>query len=60
MATVGVLAAALVTLCVVPQLVAALRSTEIRGVSVTASAFAATSCAGWPLCATGAGLVEAA
>jgi uncharacterized protein with PQ loop repeat len=59
-AELGMLAATLVTACVVPQLVAVLRSTELGGVSVTGAMYATTSCVGWTLYAANAGLVEAA
>lgn len=60
MAVLGMLAGGLVTACVLPQLVAALRVSDVSGVSVTGSAYAAASCAGWTLYAAEVGLVEAA
>jgi uncharacterized protein with PQ loop repeat len=60
MAVLGLLAGGLITACVLPQLVAALRASDVSGVSVTGSTYAATSCAGWTLYATEVGLVEAA
>ena len=60
MSVVGVLAAILVTACVVPQVVTVLRSSEIAGVSVTGASFAAISCGGWTLYAVRDGLVEVA
>lgn len=60
MAVLGVVAATLVTACVVPQLVTVLRTTDVRGVSLTGSAAATVSCAGWTCYATRAGLLEAA
>lgn len=59
MVVLGVVAALLVTACVVPQLVVVLRSTTVEGVSVTGSTSAATSCAGWTLYAANVGLAEA-
>ena len=60
MAVLGLLAGSLITACVLPQLVAALRTSDVSGVSVTGSTYAATSCAGWTLYAAHVGLVEVA
>ena len=60
MSAIGLIAAVLVTACVVPQVVAVLRSSEIGGVSVTGASFATISCGGWTLYAVRAGLVEVA
>jgi uncharacterized protein with PQ loop repeat len=60
MVVLGLLAGGLITACVLPQLMAALRASDLSGVSVTGAAFAAASCAGWTLYATAVGLVEVA
>lgn len=60
MAVLGLLAGGLIAACVLPQLVAALRASDVSGVSVTGSTYAAASCAGWTLYATEVGLVEVA
>lgn len=45
----GLLATVLITACVVPQVVAVLRSPEVAGVSSTAAGQACVSCAAWTL-----------
>lgn len=56
----GVLAATLVTVCVVPQVVAVVRSSDAAGVSPTAAAQASLSCAAWTAYALPAGIGVAA
>ncbi|MFP4636405.1 MAG: hypothetical protein ACLFRD_11130, partial [Nitriliruptoraceae bacterium] len=56
----GLLATVLITACVVPQVVAVLRSPEVAGVSSTAAGQACLSCAAWTLYALAADLGLAA
>lgn len=52
----GLLAATLITTCVVPQVVAVIRSPDAAGVSTTAAAQASLSCGAWTAYALAAGM----
>lgn len=56
----GLLAAALITACVVPQVIRVLRSRDLTGVSTTAAAQACLSCGAWTAYALAAGMGLAA
>lgn len=58
--TAGLLAAVLITACVVPQLLAVIRSSEPSGVSTTAAAQASLSCGAWTAYALAAGMATTA
>lgn len=60
MRSAGLLAATLITACVLPQVVAVLRAKDVTGVSTTAAAQACVSCVAWTAYAATAGMGIAA
>lgn len=53
----GLLAATLITACVVPQVVSVIRERDVGGVSVTAASLATASCVAWTAYALAVGMM---
>lgn len=53
----GLLAATLITVCVVPQVVSVIRERDVGGISVTAASLATVSCVAWTAYALAVGMM---